>query len=128
MTVKLSSLAVTANEQGDWEDCPTIPGISFCVRPINYPAFAIARDHWMQRLRRKHGESIPPDVSSAALGRLCAEHILLDWKGFDEPYTKERAAELLTNPEYQELTAGVIAAAIAASTAKLEYVEGAAKN
>lgn len=128
MTVKLSSLAVAANNDGDWEDCQTIPGIKFLVRPINYPPFAIARDHMMQRLRRKHGDSIPPNVSAPALGRLVGDHILLGWEGFDEAWSKEVAMEKLTNPEYNELVAAVVAASIAASTAKLEYIDGTAKN
>lgn len=128
MAVKLSSLAVTPSADGTWEVCKTIPEVSFLVRPISTPAFAIARDHHVQRLRRKHGESIPPDVMSVALGRLAAEHLLLDWKGFDEDYSPERAEELLSNPEYSELVSGVIACAISAGEAKIEYIKGAAKN
>lgn len=128
MTVKLSSLAVAVNNDGDWETCPTIPNVSFKVRSISYPAFAIARDQLMQRMKRKHGDSVPPDVSSAALGRLCAEHLLLDWKGFDEAFSKERAMEVLTDPGYSEVVGAVIQASVAASTAKIEYVEDSAKN
>ena len=128
MPVKLSSLAVNPNPDGTWEDCPSIPGVSFLVRPVDHPAFAIAREHHMQRLRRSHGNYIPPDVASTVLGQIVAEHLLLDWRGFDEAYTKARAAELLSDPSFSELTTGVLECAKAAATAKLEYVEAVAKN
>lgn len=128
MPVKLASLAVNANPDGTWEDCPSIPGVSFLVRPLDHPAFAIAREHHMQRLKRVHGNLIPPSASTAALGQIVAEHLLLDWRGFDEPYNRERAADLLSDPAFSELTTSVLECAKAAATAKLEYVEAVAKN
>lgn len=128
MTVKLSSLAVATNLDGNWEDSTSFPGVSFLVRSINYPAFAIARDHLMQRLRRKHGDSIPPDVISPSLGRLLAEHILLGWKGLDEEYSAERARECLTDPSYYEVVQAVLTCSNMAAAAKIEYVGDAAKN
>ena len=128
MPVKLSSLAVNPSPDGTWEDCPSIPGVSFLVRPVDHPAFAIAREHHMQRLRRMHGNFTPPAASAAVLGQIVAEHLLLDWRGFDEPYARERAIELLSDPSFSELTTGVLECAKAAATAKLEYVEAVAKN
>lgn len=128
MPVKLSSLAVTPNNDGDWEDSVLIPGAKFLVRQITYPPFAIGRDQMMARLRRQHRDSIPPHVQSQETGRIVAKHLLLGWQGFDAEYSPEVAADLLSNPEYHELVAAVVAAAIAASSAKVEYVDGTAKN
>lgn len=128
MPVKLASLAVAPHTDGVWEDCPSIPGVSFLVRPVDFPAFAIAREHHMQRLKRVHGNFIPPAASSAVLGQIVAEHLLLDWRGFDDPYSRDRAADLLSDPTYSELLAGVFECSRAVATAKIEYVEAVAKN
>lgn len=133
MPIKLSSLAVSSTEDGTWEFSkeafPDDPEVSFKVRPISYPAFTIARDQMQQRLKRQHGgKTIPPHVMSPALGKLVAEHLLLDWKGFDQDYSKELALNLLTDTEFSQLLSAVIEAAIAAATAKVEYTDDVAKN
>lgn len=129
-TVKLSSLLVSADaeQDGEWQPCPTIPGVSLLVRPIDYPAYAIERDVAMQRLQRQHGPNPSPKDRSVALGRLCAKHLLLDWKGFDKPYDQQVALEILTDPQASNFVSAVLAASVAASEAKLEFVDDVVKN
>lgn len=127
--VKLSSLAVDQDtDDGEWVDCPSIPGVSLLVRPDSYPAYAIAKGHVVQRLRRKHGDLIPQHIISPALGRLIAEHLLLDWKGFDEAFSKEVAKDVLTKPGYFQVVDAALQAAGAVASAKIEYVDDIAKN
>ncbi len=129
--VKLSSLRSDSERErnGDWVDSLSIPGAAFMVRSINYPPYTIARDLMKQRLARKSGgKPIPQDTLYTELGRLYAEHLLLDWRGFDEEYSKDRAVELLTDPEFRELVMAVELAAGSVGQAELEFIEGAAKN
>jgi hypothetical protein len=129
--VKLASLrADSALERtGDWKDAPSIPGVSFKVRSINYPPYTLARDMLFQRLRRKYGaKPTPQDVMSAELGKLYAQHLLLDWKGFDEPYSAAQAMQILSEPEFRDVVAAVELAAGGVGQAEIEFIEETAKN
>jgi hypothetical protein len=130
-TVKLASLrADSALERaGDWVDAMSIPGVSFKVRSINYPPYTVARDMLFQRLRRKYGaKPTPQDVMTSELGKLYAQHILLDWKGFDEPYSAENAMQVLSDPEFRDVISAVELAAGGVGQAEIEFVEETAKN
>jgi len=129
--VKLSSLRAdeALERNGDWKDAIGIPGVSFKVRSINYPPYTIARDFLMQRLRRKAGgKPIKQDVLLPELGRLYAEHILLDWKGFDEAYTPELAMKTLTDPQYRELVSAIESLASQVGESEIEFIEDTIKN
>lgn len=131
MAVKLTSLAadVDLETKGDWQDCPTIPGVRLNVRSINYPAYTIARDQLIQRLRRQAGgKPIPQDKTIVEIGRLYAQHLLLGWEGFDEPYTPARALEILTDASYREVITAVESAAGGVGQAQIEFIDDAIKN
>lgn len=131
MTVKLSSLRRSAAREndGDWQDVPTIPGVRLKVRSINYGPYTAARDIALQKLRRQHGgKPIPQDILIAALGALYAEHLLLGWEGFDEAYSSELAGDMMGDPLCSELIGAVETAAGNMAQVTLEFVEAAAKN
>mgnify|MGYP001574115861 CR=1 FL=1 len=129
--VRLSSLRADSalERNGDWVDAMSIPGVSFMVRSINFPKYTIQRDLLLQRLRRQSGgKPIAQDTLYTELGRLYAEHILLDWKGFDVPYSREVAMQTLTDPEYREVVMAVETAAGQVGQSTLEFVDEQSKN
>lgn len=131
MTVKLSSLRRdSARERdGEWQDAPGIPGVRLKVRSISFPPYTAARDELMQKLRRQHGaKPIPQDILIGELGSLYAEHILLDWDGFDEKWTPDLANEMLSDPLCSDLISAVEMAAGIVGQAKIEFLDGAIKN
>lgn len=137
MQVKLSSLrADLAKERdGDWVDAPGIPGVSLLVRSTNYPPFVIARDRAEMKLAQKYGATPSAaedlerlDEQNAIDGSLAVEHLLLGWRGFDEEFSAERAAEILGDESYRALRNSVYRAARRVGRREIEVVEQAAKN
>lgn len=130
--VKLSSTKADLDREakGDWiEAVDHIPGVSFLVSSLLLPAYRIDRDLVGQRLSRQFkGKPIPPDAMQIEIGKLFAKHILHGWKGFDEPYTKQRAEELLTDPSYRLVVSAVEWCAAKMADVDVEFVEDAAKN
>ncbi len=132
MTVKLSSTKADLDREakGDWiEPVDHIPGIKLLVSSLLFPAYRIDRDLVSQKLaRRFKGKPIPPDAMQVEVGKLFAKHILHGWEGFDEPYTKERAEELLIDPSYRLLVAAIEWCAAKMADVEVEFVEDTAKN
>lgn len=136
MALKLSSLRADIDRErnGDWITPPPIDGVdlegvSFKVRGINYPAFTAKRDREVKRLATRYsGEDIPQEEFDRVQGKLLAEEILLDWRGFDVPYAAHTALEILTDPAYRDVRTAVVACAMMITRTKAEFVEGAAKN
>lgn len=131
MTVKFASLKVDLKREadGDWVDIPELPGVRLRVRSLQTPAYQVAADLLRQKHQRKYAsQRVPPEVWSRDFGGLLAEHILLDWQGFDVPYADELARETLCNPEYRELAGHVLWAGSTLGAAEIEFVEQAAKN
>lgn len=128
MTVKFGSLKsdIAKEQTGDWVEVPDLPGVSFKVRSFNHPAYRVARDLLVQRMARRNGKkAAPPEEMEAAFGKLYAEHILLDWQGFDEPYSAEVAREALTDPAYRDLRRYVESAAAQVGQSEVEFTEEA---
>lgn len=128
MTVKFGSLKsdIEKEKTGDWVEVPDLPGVSFLVRSFNHPPYRVARDLLVQRMARRNGKkAAPPEEMEAAFGRLYAEHILLDWQGFDEPYSPEVAREALTDPAYRDLRRYVESAAAQVGQSEVEFTEEA---
>lgn len=131
MAVKFSSIKANlkTEAEGDWQDIPDMPGVSLCVRGVNYGPYTQARDQVLQRLARKYGrKGAPSDVVAEEFGRIYAAHLLIDWKGFadDEdkplPYSAGRALEGLTDPAMRELRSAVEWAASQVGQADVEVV------
>lgn len=139
MGFKLSSLAADLKREndGDWVAIPPdiigdAEGVELKVRAFSYQPYQIARNKIVQKWARSYGrEPVPLDVAFKADGKLYAQHILLDWKGFDndagEPLdcSPEVAEDYLTNPKFRLLQNAVQYAAgkimlIAAEETKAE--------
>ena len=128
MAVKFGSLKadIETERSGEWIECPDLPGVSFKVKSFNDPQYRVARDLLVQRLARKHGKKpAAPEEQEAEFGRLYAKHILLDWQGFDVPYSAEAALEALTDPAYRDLRRYVESAAAQVGAVDVEFVEEA---
>lgn len=132
MTVKLKSLRVDAKREseGVWIEAPDIgEGVAFKVRGLNYAPYEIARQMTMRRLGRSaKGKTLPSAEILPHVGRLLAEHILLDWRGFDDPYDADLAMQIMTDPEYRAVINRVELAAQEVGEADVQTVEDAAKN
>jgi hypothetical protein len=128
MTVKFNSLKsdIAKEQTGDWVECPDLPGVSFKVRSFNHPPYRVARDLLVQRMARRNGKkAAPPEEMESAFGKLYAEHILLDWAGFDTPYSPEAAREALSDPAYRDLRRYVESAAAQVGQSEVEFTEEA---
>jgi hypothetical protein len=108
MAIKLSSIRrdVARETEGDWVEIPELidPATgetpAFRVRGLGYGPFSLAVSAMRGRLQRRYGapESIPNDAFHREHGKLLAQHILLDWRGVSEPYTRDLAEEILCDP------------------------------
>lgn len=132
MTIKLSSVAVDliAETKGAWVSSDELPGVEFKVSALNLPAFVAARSNAYNRLLRqyKKADEIPADILSSEMGALFAQHILHDWKGFDEPYSVETAMKTLSDPKYRPLVAAVQTCASRVGAPDIDYIEDEVKN
>jgi hypothetical protein len=128
MAVKFASLAADTKkeDEGDWIEIPDLPGVSLKVRSFNYAPYRIARDQLIQRNARKYARKpMPPDENEVEFGRLYAKFILLDWKGFDLPYSQDEARAALTDTAYRDFRRHVEYAASQVAQAEVEFVEEA---
>lgn len=130
--VKLSSLKKGNAADGEWVAAsdPQLEGVELKVRPLHYGPFVMALQLATQRLMRKYpgNKAAPPEETERLNGELYAEHLLLDWKGFDEPYSPDLARQHLVDPAMHVLRNEVRFAAQVASRAQAEFVETAAGN
>lgn len=131
MAVKLGSLKddIQKEREGDWINIPALPGVKLKSRSFNYPPFKTERELMLQRLGRKYDKDpIPPDVLEVEFGRLYAQHLLLDWGGFDVPYSADVAMQALTDIAHRPLRGHVEYAAARVGKNEVEFTEEAAKN
>lgn len=136
MPVKLGSLRADMKRvnDGDWVEIPDLPDgeggtVALKVRGFAYGPFqvenSIVRGKWARRYENRN-EPVPPDIASRDLAHLYAKHLLLDWRGFDEPYSRELAEEMIAAPG--EFFGHVLYAIQQVSRTDAEFVEDAAKN
>lgn len=141
--MKLRSLRVNSNRavQGDWIDkIPGMDDLRLKVRGFSNPDYkaflskevaAVPRD---QRVDGRANGAPLPKVREAILAKAMVEHILLDWgnlTGDDDkpmPYSKEKAAELLANPDYRPLVDAIGWAANELDEGSGDKVEAVAGN
>ncbi len=129
--VKLSSLRADLEREakGDWVESIKFPGVSYLVSALTKPSYLIKRDNAFKTLVRKHkGKTVPQADSSPVLGKLYVDEILHDWKGFDVPFTRDTALEILTDPAYREVVSDIEYCAGTLSEVEAEFIEDAAKN
>jgi hypothetical protein len=136
--MKLSQTKVdpARQEGGAWiNEIPEMDGLRLKVRGANN------RD-W-QRLQTKLIRALPRDRRRLALdpvdndrinGILLRDTALLDWDGLDGdddkpiPYSKEKAGELLLDPQYAPFRNAVMWAAATVAEQRADEIEDDAKN
>ncbi|CAB4142705.1 hypothetical protein UFOVP452_32 [uncultured Caudovirales phage] len=125
--IKLNSLKADtkAQEEGEWQPVPALPGVELKVRSFKAPAVASKFGFLVQRMDRQKLKGVDREIET---GRFLAEHVLLGWKGFDVPFSPEVAREALADPEHQDLRDYVFDAARAVGVARIEQVEDIAGN
>lgn len=140
MTAKLIRLAslssdITREREGeeipikDWPGVGQLPGLTFTVRSTQFPPYIAARALEQQRLAKKFdGGPIPPDELARSDGKLCAEHLLLGWKGLDQAFDPDTVEDILSAEEHRLLRDMVFWAATRAGKRDVEFVEDEAKN
>lgn len=134
--VKLGSLKadLRRESEGDWVVIPPEligdgEGVRLKVRALTYGPYRMAVDDLVQKWGRKYqGKGAPRDVAYEADGELLAKYILLDWDGLDEPFSKGRALELLTDPAFRVLQTAVSYAARSLALVTAEAGEAERKN
>ncbi|PJI56007.1 hypothetical protein CTI14_00290 [Methylobacterium radiotolerans] len=141
--MKLSSLKVnsTRAEQGDWVgDLPQMGDLRLKVRGFSntdYAAFLAKEGAAVPRDQREGGRRdgpILPKVRDGILIRGMVEHILVDWDGLTDdaeqplPFSKERAMELLADPDFRPFRDAVAYAATIVEEVEADKVEAVAGN
>ena len=125
MLIKLKSLMIDADAQqnGGWVESITWPNVAYRVKSTKLEPFEEARETSRRRLMQRHENKIPDEVAVASLGSLLARHLLLDWKGFDIPYSPEAAADILGDAAFGQLIDDVLHAANRVGLPKIEFAE-----
>ena len=133
--VKLASLLANAERErdGEWGGAihPELAagGVRFKVRSLRYGPFQADLKQANLRFSRKYqNKPIPPEEAAKVDGELYAKHLLLDWDGFDEPYSPARAHELLILPAAHLLRTEIQALAEVVARTEVEFVEAVAGN
>ncbi|NEV75465.1 hypothetical protein DYI24_00015 [Rhodopseudomonas sp. BR0C11] len=131
---------IDKEREGDWQESTEIgPGVAFKVRSTNYPAYAVARDAASARLTRKYPNAslsadhddyqpIPEEVLAEVNGEIIAQHLLLDWRGLDIPYSPDAALSALTDVTFRVLRSAVMLAATRVGRYEVKFVEDTSKN
>lgn len=132
MAISLNSIRanLTRETDGDWVEIFSLPGVALKARGYSYGPFQAAMSVVRARWIRSYGsvEGTPNHVASRDLGRLYAQHLLLDWRGFDEPFNPATIVDLLTDPEMRELRQAISYAAEKVAETETVFVEDAVKN
>jgi hypothetical protein len=141
--MKLSSLKInsTRGEQGAWvKDLPGMGDLRLKVRGFSntdYAAFmskevaAVPRD---QREGGRRDGALKQKARDTLLIRGMVEHILVDWDGLTDdnekpvPFSKERAMDLLLDPDLRPFREAVAFAAAEVEEAESDRVESVVPN
>jgi hypothetical protein len=136
--MKLNEIAVDVEreEEGDWTDIPTLPGIRVKIRSIHSAAHRRLQSKLMRRVTRAtvRGADVDIDEIDRINTRCLLEAVLLDWEGITDdkgkpvPYSREMAETLLTDRKYRKFRDGVAWAAQEVGDQDLAALEAAAKN
>jgi hypothetical protein len=128
--IKLSSLSADLKKEreGDWVDSNRNPGVAYRVRSLASPAYLKARTKLLRTMSMNEGDAAyDPDAVYDSSTKLILDHILLDWRGFDVPYSAEAAKELL-DPGYRMVVSDIEDCAARVGKKSVEYAEVETKN
>lgn len=128
--MKLNELKTNVDlaTKGDWVDnIPGLPGLRIRARPVSNPLYRRRQSELIRALPlSKRGDQIEMEKIDTTL---IVETVLLEWDGLDDaPYSKDTAARLISDPEYQSLRDGVMFAAAIVGERASASNEADAKN
>jgi hypothetical protein len=125
--IRLASLKADtkAQEEGEWVPVPALPGVELKVRSFKAPAVATRFNFLVQRMDRQKLKGLDREIET---GRFLAEHVLVDWRGFDVAFSADVAREALSDPQHQDLRDHVFDAARTVGVAQIEQVQAVAGN
>ena len=106
------SVDVEAEDNGEWIQHPDKPGYHVKVRSIHYPEYRRWLRGRMNKARRNSMDgNIPPDLEDKIICEGIAKFILIDWDGFGEAYSQDKAQERLADRRYRKFRDFVMMAA-----------------
>jgi hypothetical protein len=135
--MKLSASAIDPKlvNEGEWiKDIPEFEDLELHVRGLNNPDYRRVQAKKFQLLPRGLRAKPTPEVSDRIQTELLVETCLLGWKNLsgddDKPieFSKEKAMELLKDPQYRAFREAVAWAAAVVGAERDEDREGSAKN
>lgn len=126
MSVKLKSLALDLDREtnGGWVDSRVYPGVRYRVRGVRYQPYQDAVDAAAIRFSKSHVQTKPTvEAAQKVSGALVCDHLLLEWDGFDEPYTPETAKAALTDLQYRNVLNDVLGAAARVAEREVAFTD-----
>lgn len=137
--MKIGEIAVDIDrvENGAWvDDISDMGGLRLKVRGSNNRDWRRLQSKLLDKVPRKkrHGGRIDTDEAENITNQCLLHACLLDWDGLTEndgkpiPYSREKAEELLTDPQYRRFRDAVFNAANLIGDQNAEDVEDAAGN
>lgn len=91
---------------GEWVgDIPNHPGVRFKVRSKSFKPFDVAHNRLLRSYGKRAAQAVESPAYHAAVGKLLAEHILLDWDnavtkgGKSAAYDAKLAEKILTSTD-----------------------------
>lgn len=137
MAVKITSVRRDhkREDEGGWQSVPEmidpdtgeIP--EFLVRGNNYVPFqnSLAMMNAKQQRRGINAPQLSTDQLHKELGRIVAQHLLLDWRGIAEPYSRDLALEVCC--DYTSPVQGyVLSCAREVAEVSMEFENSVSKN
>lgn len=133
--MKLSKFKIDHNvaEEGQWVDIGD--GVELKIARMGNRKY----NETIRRLSKPHkyqidNDTLPQEISEEIMNKAVAECILLDWKGLEDDdgqpinYSRQKAFELLSDPDLAPFKRQVIGIAQTDETFRNEMVEDTVKN
>lgn len=137
MKLSEAKIDVQRQQQGAWVgNVPELEGLRLKVRGVgnaDWRKLQMKLLETIPRKKRRNGR-IDPEENDRVTAILLRDAGLLDWEGVEDddgkpiPYSRDKANELLTNPEYVKFRDGVLWACTVVAEDDAEDVEEAAGN
>jgi hypothetical protein len=119
--VKLNAAYANAarRDEGDWvTEIPEMQDLHLRVRGTGNADYRLMQENLLKSVPKKERRAgLLPATQDRILAELAVENLLLDWRNLTDnddaaiPYSKEKARELLFNPNYHALLMAVAWAA-----------------
>jgi hypothetical protein len=136
MKLSQQKIDTAKQEAGDWVDrIPEMDGLRLKVRGVNNRDWRKMQTRLINAVpRNRRMNGLDPDDSDRINGVLLRDTVLLDWDGLDGdddqpiPYSKQKAGELLLDPQYAKFRDAVMWAGTMVAEQREAEIEDDAKN